>query len=72
MDRVQQYASDLAGDALAKHARRPLQAGRTTCANLDCGEAIAPRRTALGAVLCLECQTAEEARAAHLKAWGRK
>ena len=38
----------------------------------DCGADIAPVRTALGAQLCLDCQSAEESRAAHFKAWGRR
>lgn len=72
MDRVQQYAADLNADALAQHARRPVQAGRTHCANLDCGEPILPARTALGALLCMECQRAEEAQAVHQAAWRRR
>lgn len=72
MDRVQQHAADLASDALAVHATRPQVAGRTECANLDCGEPILPARTALGAQLCLDCQQGEEARAAHFTTWGRR
>ncbi|MFN3310108.1 MAG: hypothetical protein ACK40R_00180 [Thermomonas sp.] len=72
MDRVQQHVEDCARDALAAHALRPQQEGRTSCANLDCGEAIAPVRTALGAQLCLACQSAEEAQAAHFRTWGRR
>lgn len=64
MDAVQQHAQDLTADALALHARRTVIAGRTHCANLDCGEAIAPPRTALGAQLCLECQRHDEAQTA--------
>jgi RNA polymerase-binding transcription factor DksA len=67
MDRVQQYADDLNADALAQHARRPVQTGR-----MDCGEPILPARTALGALLCMECQRAEEARAAHFSTWRRR
>lgn len=72
MDRVQQLAQDLAADAVAEHARRPVAAGRTHCANLDCGEPIAPARTALGAQLCLDCQQAEEAARVHQAAWRRR
>lgn len=72
MDRVQQHAQDVAADALAKHASRAAQAGRTHCANLDCEADIAPARTALGAQLCLECQQAEEAQAVHLGTWRRR
>ncbi|MGE4366192.1 hypothetical protein [Thermomonas sp.] len=72
MDRVQQHVEDCARDALAAHALRQRQPGRTTCANLDCGADIAPVRTALGAQLCMDCQTAEEAQAAHFKTWGRR
>lgn len=72
MDHIQQHAEDVAADALATHARRSQQVGRTTCANLDCGEAIAKERTALGAQLCMDCQSAEESQDAHFKAWGRR
>ena len=72
MDHIQQQAEDVAADALAAHALRPRAAGRATCANLDCGADIAPVRTALGAQLCLDCQSADELRAAHFKAWGRR
>ena len=72
MDRVQQHAEAVTRDALAAHALRPQQAGRETCANLDCGADIAPVRTALGAQLCMDCQMGEEAAQAHLKTWGRR
>lgn len=72
MDRVQQHALDLTADALAEHARRQMASGRTHCGNLDCGEPIAPARTALGAQLCLDCQRVEEAQAVHLAAWQRR
>jgi RNA polymerase-binding transcription factor DksA len=72
MDAVQQYAENYTADALAQHARRPVVQGRTHCANTDCGEPIAPTRTALGAQLCLDCQHAEEARAAHFAKWGHR
>lgn len=72
MDRVQQHVEDCAADALAAHAMRQQQAGRASCANLECGEPIAPVRTALGAQLCLPCQVAEEAQAAHFRTWGRR
>lgn len=72
MDRVQDFAADLAADALGAHQRRPQPMGRAYCANLDCGEPIAPARTALGAQLCMDCQRAEEAAVAHLRTWGRR
>ncbi|WEN13684.1 hypothetical protein PY254_10540 [Rhodanobacter sp. AS-Z3] len=37
-------------------SRKPTGAGRTHCANLDCGEAIAPIRQQMGATLCIDCQ----------------
>lgn len=65
MDRNQEYTEAFAADALANHKGRLQQSvGRTTCANLDCGDDIHPARTALGAQLCIECQREEEA-AAH-------
>lgn len=72
MDRVQQHAQDLAHDALVAHAMRPRPPGRTVCENADCGEGIAPARTAMGARLCIDCQREEEARAAHFRTWGRR
>lgn len=72
MDRVQQHAQDLASDALQAHANRPRLPGLDFCEVLDCGEPITPTRTAMGARLCLDCQKAEEARAAHFAQWGRR
>lgn len=72
MDHIQQHAEDVTADALAAHALRQRPAGRETCANLDCGADIAPVRTALGAQLCMDCQTGEEAAQVHLKTWGRR
>ena len=69
MDAIQRQAEQLAEDAVHQHAQRPRLAGRTSCANLDCGEPIAPERSALGAQLCFECQLEEEARAAHFRTW---
>ena len=69
MDRVQQLADDHAADALKRHSSRPRLAGRSTCGNLDCGEGISSERQALGAQLCLTCQRAEEAVAAHQRTW---
>lgn len=72
MDRVQQHAQDLTADALAAHAKRAVVVGRTHCINVDCGEAIAPARTTMGAQRCVVCQTEHEARAAHFAAWGHR
>lgn len=72
MDAVQQQALDAAEDALLRHQARPAPAGRTSCANLDCGESIHPARTALGAQLCLECQHEQDARDAHFNTWRRR
>ena len=65
MDRVQQHAEDLNADALAAHQRTlPRGPGRQFCEDEACGEA-------MGATLCIDCQTASEARAAHFTAWRR-
>lgn len=40
----------------ALEMRPRAKAGRVTCANLDCDEAILPIRTAMGAQLCIDCQ----------------
>ena len=70
MDRVQQFAVDRVDDALARHHDRPQLPGRSMCANLDCGEPISEFRRQGGAQLCLACQRAEEAQAAHFRRWG--
>ena len=70
MERVQQLAIDHAQDALKRHADRPQQLGRRACANLDCQEPITSQRQALGAQLCIDCQRADEAQAAHFSRWG--
>lgn len=67
MDQVQQLVDDTASDALRRHADRPQRAGLTHCEVADCREPIAPRRTALGARLCMECQQEQEARDAHFR-----
>jgi hypothetical protein len=72
MDHVQQHNDDHVADALSAHARRARFAGRSSCANLDCGDAIAPERTALGAQLCLPCQKAEEGQAVHMRRWSQR
>jgi RNA polymerase-binding transcription factor DksA len=72
MDRVQQHAEDMTSDALAAHAQRPRAPGLTHCEHADCAEPIAPQRTALGARLCLDCQTGVEAQRVHQQTWGRR
>lgn len=72
MDAVQQHAADLASDALSAHARRPRPAGLTHCEQLDCGAAIEPQRTAMGAQRCIDCQREHEASTAHLTAGRRR
>lgn len=71
MDRLQQFNDDQAEDALKRHADRARPEGLTHCEVADCREPIAPARTALGARLCMECQKAEEAQAAHFRTWNR-
>ena len=72
MDHAQDFNDLHTADALQAHARRPRSAGRTHCANLDCGDAIAPERQALGAQLCLPCQKAEEGQAVHMQRWRQR
>lgn len=72
MDRVQQHAQDLTADALDAHARRPRPLGLAFCEDEACGEPVTPERQALGARLCLDCQRAAEAHAAHFSRWGRR
>lgn len=69
MDMVQQLAADNVADALARHGDRSRPAGRTACANLDCGAPISPLRQQHGAQLCLDCAKAEEAAAVHQRTW---
>lgn len=72
MDRVQQHAADITSDALQAHAQRTQLPGRSTCANLDCGEPISDARRGMGAQLCLDCQRAEEAAGVHFKTWRQR
>lgn len=72
MDAVQQLAADHVDDALKRHQARSIMTGRSTCANLDCGEPIGRERTILGAQLCMECQREHDGRAAHFRTWGRR
>lgn len=58
VDQAQELEQAQREDALASHMRSPVL-GRVCCA--DCGGAIAPLRTAIGAQRCIECQTAIEA-----------
>lgn len=69
MDHAQQLNADHVADALNRHAAQPRPAGRTMCANLDCGEPISDYRRQSGAQLCLACQHAEERAARHFRAW---
>lgn len=69
MDHVQQLNADLAADALKRHADRERPAGRSMCANRDCGEPISDFRRLNGAQLCLECARGAEAAAVHQHAW---
>lgn len=70
LDQVQERMLREEAEILANRPKpRP---GRTRCALADCGEAIAPARTALGAQLCLDCQHEHDARAAHFRTWSRR
>lgn len=69
MDRLQEAEAAHNDDSLRRHADRKQAVGRAECANLYCGEPIAPARQQLGAQLCLECQKADEAQAAHFRKW---
>lgn len=70
MDAVQERTLRELGEIEAHRPR--LQVGRTHCHRADCGEPIAPQRTALGAQLCMECQHEQDARDAHFRVWGRR
>lgn len=52
-------------DRVQQHAQRPRMVGLAFCADEACGEPVSPERQAMGAQLCLECQSTAEARAAH-------
>lgn len=54
IDVAQRRQQDDIDHALAGRAPKP--AGRSICANLDCGEPIASVRQQMGAQLCIECQ----------------
>lgn len=70
MDAVQDRV--LAETEALLQERPAAAAGRSHCADEDCGETISPERTALGAQLCLDCQRAAEAREAHFRTWSRR
>lgn len=70
-DRVQLMEARQLANALDRHAHRKQSAGRVTCANLDCGAAIAPLRQQIGAQLCIDCARAEEAQAQHMRRGAR-
>ncbi len=53
----------------ALERQRERQTGLPECR--DCGEDISVLRQALGATLCIDCQTATEARAAQMVCRGR-
>lgn len=72
MDRLQDFNDEHLADSLARHAARPVRVGRTTCANLDCGEPIGTHRTAQGAQLCDECEVDDRKRQAHFAVWARR
>lgn len=71
IDVAQRRQQEEIDHALESARLRAGKTGRTTCANLACGEPIAPLRTAMGATFCLDCQQRAEreaqqcARAAH-------
>ena len=58
-------------DAMRARAQRPACVGLTHCEDMECGEPITPQRQAMGARLCIDCATADEARAAHQRKWRR-
>lgn len=72
MDHVQALAEQLADSAVQAHANRPQRPGLTHCEMLDCGEPITAQRQAMGARLCVPCQTVEEAQSAHFRTWSRR
>lgn len=71
VDRLVAMEAQQLDNALQYHARRPQAAGRTFCANEDCGKPITAQRQQMGAQLCIACAKAEEARAAHFRVWRR-
>jgi len=54
IDVAQRRQQEEIDQALA--SRKVAVAGRKHCANVDCGEAIAPIRQQMGATLCIDCQ----------------
>lgn len=70
VDRVQAQTEAQLANALEHRARQPARAGLTRCEDADCGEPIAPMRTAMGARLCVECATADERLAAQHRGRG--
>lgn len=69
LDRVQAITELHLQNAIDTHARRPVSAGLSNCEDVECGEPITAQRQEMGARLCIDCQRAEEARAAHFRSW---
>lgn len=72
IDRAQEIEEAQRTDAVALHARRGTSSGTQVCTLPGCDEGIDPRRTAMGATLCIEHQREREARDAHFRKWGRR
>ena len=72
MDHMQALNDVHVENALQHHANRPKRAGLAECENIECGDDISPDRQAMGARLCVACQTAEEAQGAHFRQWWRR
>ena len=74
IDRITDMTERQMENALQHRARQQASRapGLTTCEQDDCRAPISAARTELGARLCIECATDEEARTAHQSAWGRR
>jgi len=63
IERAQETAQQFLDHSLRHHfsTNKAPRAGRSSC--IECEEPIAPARTLLGAVLCIDCQRDDELRA---------
>ena len=74
IDQIQEMTDRHMENAVRTHARAQANRppGLAHCEQDDCRMPIATLRQQMGARLCIECATAEEARAAHQAAWRRR
>lgn len=69
IDRLTEMDERHLRNAQQAHAQRTTRPGLSHCESVDCATPISAQRQSMGARLCMECATAEEAAAAHFRKW---